>query len=542
MSSNAAELLEEVRRLLELRGENPFKVRAYEKAIDTVSGRMDLLERARAGTLTELPGIGQGIADVLTEFLVHGHSSIRDELAQSIPPALLELTKIPGLGPKKAKQLIDELGISSIGELEYACRENRLLKVKGFGEKVQQKILDAICFHAQGRGKQRLADAFVVAEKALHALQTAAQGHRISETGELRRRLEIVNGIDFLLDVPAEATKARNAVEGVLASFRETLNLAVPIRLHFSEPDRFGYELARTTASPSHWKAIGAPAEFSAPTEQEFYDKLGIAWIPPEARETGEEVGLARRGELNGLLPWEGVRGIFHNHTTMSDGKATLEEMVVAAKKLGFSYIGISDHSQSAFYAQGLKPDRLLEQEKEIRKVQEKHPEIRVFWGIESDILADGSLDYEPKILKRFDFVVASIHSRFKMDRQQMTERVLSAIRDPHTRFIGHLTGRLLLERSGFELDMEKVIAEAAAHDVALEINSHPMRLEIDWRFGPSLRRHGTKVSINPDAHDTEGLKDVRYGVAMARKALLPSALVVNSGSVEEVERWLMRR
>ena len=245
---------------------------------------------------------------------------------------------------------------------------------------------------------------------------------------------------------------------------------------------------------------------------------------------------------MSEILPWDGIQGVFHNHTNRSDGVASLEEMVLAAKRLGYRYLGISDHSQSAFYAQGLRVPTLLEQEQEVRDLQEKHPEIRIFWGIESDILADGALDYEPEILAKFDFVVASVHSRFNMEREAMTDRILEAVRNPHTRFLGHATGRLLLGRKGYDVDMERVIAEAAQHDVAIEINANPARLDIDWRWGPQLRRCKTLVSVNPDAHDTEGLEDTRYGIAVARKALLPAGLVVNSRSVAEVERWLARK
>lgn len=235
------------------------------------------------------------------------------------------------------------------------------------------------------------------------------------------------------------------------------------------------------------------------------------------------------------------MRGIFHNHTTRSDGAATLEQMVLGAKKLGYEYIGISDHSQSAFYAQGLKQPDLLAQEREVRELQQKHPEIRIFWGIESDILADGELDYEHAVLKKFDFVIASVHSRFKMEREAMTDRILHAIRNPATRFLGHATGRILLGRAGYDLDMERVIDEAARHDVAIEINANPARLDIDWRWGPKLRASHTRVSINPDAHEVAGLEDTRYGIAMARKALLPASLVVNARGVREVEKWLKR-
>jgi DNA polymerase (family 10) len=541
-SAEAAELLAEIKRLMELKGENPFKVRAFDKAADAIAGIGDLGSRAKAGTLTEIPGVGKGIAEVLTEFLLKGTSRARDELREGLPPGLLELTQIPGLGPKKALQVIEELDIHSVRELEYACRENRLLKLKGFGAKAQQKILDGIQFMTQNAGQQRLGDALAPALALLEALREAMGDARVSDAGALRRRMETLAELDYLIEAESKAEPAvHRKVEAVVAKFRAAQAGLPEIRLHFAPPRRFGYELARLTATSAHWEALGSPAPFEAPSEEEFYAKLGLPGIPPEARETGEEVRLAKQGKLADLLPVDGIRGVFHNHTLRSDGTATLEQMVVGAKSLGFQYIGISDHSQSAFYAQGLKTPTLLEQEREVRAVQEKHPDIRVFWGIESDILADGSLDYDAKVLKKFDFVVASIHSRFQMDREAMTDRILEAVRNPYTRFLGHATGRLLLGRRGYDLHMEKIIAEAAKRDVAIEINAHPARLDIDWRWGPQLRECGTKVSVNPDAHAVEGLEDTAYGVTVARKALLSRGLVVNSREVKEVERWLRR-
>lgn len=539
-NDNALELIEEIRRLMELKGENVFKVRAFEKAQQSLADVEDLHERARAGTLTELPGIGKGISEVLTEFLLHGTSKTRDELKASLPAGLIELTAVPGLGPKKALQLIEELGISSLSELEYACKENRLLKLKGFGEKVQHKILEGLAFQKGVAGKQRLSDAFETAEKLLPLLtETCGPRTRVSETGALRRRMEILSELDFLIEDGGPTLRAR--ADRALKDFSNQYGPGLPVRLQFAPSERFGYELAQSTATPESWKALGSPEPFDARTEEDFFAKLGVAFIPPETRETGEEVMLARSGALAELLPWNGVRGVFHNHTTRSDGAATLEQMVVAAKKLGYEYIGISDHSQSAFYAQGLKQPELLDQEREVRDLQQRYPEIRIFWGIESDILADGSLDYPSEVLKKFDFVVASVHSRFQMGREAMTDRLLHAIRNPATRFLGHATGRLLLGRAGYEVDMERVIQEAARHDVAIEINANPARLDIDWRWGPQLRASGTLVSVNPDAHETAGLEDTRFGIAMARKALLPASLVVNARSADEVAKWLKR-
>lgn len=535
---DAIELLEEIRHLMELKGENPFKIRAFEKAAQVLADSTEnLKERAQQGTLTELPGIGKGISEVLTEFLLQGHSTVRDDLFKSIPAGLLELTQVPGLGPKKAQVLIDELEIHSLSELEYACRENRLLKLKGFGDKLQQKILEGLAFLKSSQGQLRICDAEPLAAALEELLAHSMKGSQISSTGELRRKMETVASLDFLVE--------GDAPKGILKEldvFKKKSNCKIEIKLHESKPGFFGYELARTTASPEHWEALGSPKAFAAKDEAAFYSKLDLPVIPPEMRETGEEIKLSRAKKLDQVLNEKDLKGVFHNHTTRSDGSATLEEMVVAAKKLGYSYIGISDHSQSAFYAQGLKVPDLLEQEKEIKKIQDKHPEIRIFWGIESDILADGSLDYDHAVLKKFDFVVASIHSRFQMDRETMTQRILEALRNPYTRFLGHATGRLLLGRKGYDLDMEKVIAEAARRDVAIEINANPARLDIDWRWGECLRENEALVSINPDAHDIEGLQDTRYGVTVARKALLPTGLVVNSRSIKEVEKWLARK
>lgn len=554
------DLLSEMKTLMELRGENPFKIRAFDKAADTVAGLgsgEDWLARAKAGTLTEIPGIGKGISAVLTEFLLEGKTTERDALAANLPEGLLEFTKVPGLGPKKAIAVIEALGIKTLGELEYACRENRLLKLKGFGEKVQAKILEGVRFLMATSGQLKLSDAFPVAEKLLPIFAKAAnEGRhpgggnlRVSETGALRRRLETLSALEFLVEtLPGE--KAVKATEAkLLAALAETAGprgasaIPLPVKFTFAETSRYGTELARTTATAESWAATTLGHSVPEVSDEgQFFERLELAWIPPEMRESGEEVELARAGEIGAVVGWNDLEGCFHNHTTRSDGVATLEEMVLGAKARGMKYLGISDHSKSAFYAQGLAEAALAEQEKEIRDVQSRHPDIRIFWGIESDILADGSLDYDSKWLERFDFVVASIHSRFQMDRATMTERILQAVRNPKTTMLGHLTGRLLLGRKGYEIDVEKIIRECAERGVAIEINAHPSRLDIDWRWGRTLREAGCFVSVNPDAHEVAGLDDVKYGICVARKALLPRALVVNSRNLAGVESWLATR
>jgi DNA polymerase (family 10) len=544
----ASELLSDLHRLLTLKGENPFKIRAFEKASTLLAevSEETLKAHAQAGTLTTLEGVGKGISDVLTEYLLSGRCSMKEEIEASLPAGLLEFTELPGLGPKKALQLIEELDLHSLSELEYACRENRLLGLKGFGEKLQARILEAIAFRKSTAGSLRIDDALRVSESLLESLKKASE-LRVSVVGELRRRLETVSALEFLVESPPSGgAAARARVDEALVSWKLSQPSGVPrISVDFCPSARFGSEQARLTASEGHWKALAEGGRKPLPEasdEEEFYAALKLPFIAPECRETGEEVALARTGGLTELVCESDIQGVFHAHTTRSDGIGSLEEMVKTAQTLGYRYLGITDHSQSAFYAQGLKPDTLREQEREIRTLQEKYPDLRIFWGIESDILADGGLDYDEATLARFDFVIASIHSRFQMDREQMTERLVRAIRNPATRMLGHLTGRLLLGRPAYALDIEKVIEEAAAHDVAIEINAHPARLDIDWRWGPKLREKRCWVAINPDAHSPSGLSDTRYGVTVARKALLPRNLVLNTRTVTEVESWLKRR
>lgn len=557
-TAEITELLSEMKKLMELKGENPFKIRAFAKASETLEFLGDAenwTARAREETLTEIPGIGKGIAGILKDYILEWKTDARDELAASLPEGLLELVKVSGLGRKKAIQLIEELQIKTLGELEYACRENRLLKLKGFGQKVQAKILEGVQYLMQTQGQLRLVDAFPLAEAILPVLSSVLIGHgknlRVSETGALRRRMETLSELEFLIETsPSTDTKSLDK------EFRDALksekitgagkSLPLHVTFYFSPTSHFGTELVRTTGTPEAWSALEAISTaktslVSVPASDEavFFSQLSIAWIPPEMRETGEEVGLAQTGALSEVLGWKDLKGCFHNHTNRSDGVATLEEMVLGAKARGMDYIGISDHSKSAFYAAGLGEPELLIQEREIRALQEKHPDIRIFWGIESDILADGSLDYEDSVLKRFDFIVASVHSRFQMDRTTMTERILQAVRNPYTTMLGHLTGRLLLGRKGYDLEFERIIRECGERGVGIEINANPARLDIDWRWGPELRRENCMVSVNPDAHEVDGLDDIRFGICVARKALLPKSLVLNSRCVSDVADWL---
>ncbi len=539
-------LLRDVYEVLQLSGGNPFRLRAYEKALK-VLGELPEAEfgkRLQAGTLQELDGIGKGIEGLLAEYGTTGKSLERDQLAAELPEGLREMAKIPGLGPKRARQVIEDLDVHTLIELEYACRENRLQKMKGFGEKLQKQVLEGIEFLKSQQNLKSWVDARPVFQAVQKLLQERlGKGLRVEPVGAFARRLETLEKLEILIVAEAKDQKTlQKKADALLKEWREDSKERFPIQLHWTSPQSFGGTSVKLASSEAHWKALKIKTAPDSESEVDFYRKLKLPWIPPESRETGEEVAMARTPQWDKLVGWNDVQGVFHTHTTRSDGKADLDSMVRRARDLGYRYIGISDHSQSAFYARGLKEDDLKSQEKEIRQVQERYPEIRVFWGVESDILQDGSLDYPDRVLKKFDFVIASIHSRFKMERQEMTDRILKAIRHPSTRFIGHLTGRLLLGRKAYDIDIPRLIQEAKDHDVAIEINSHPTRLDIDWRWGPEIREVQMLTSINPDAHSLEGLEDTVHGIGLARKALLPRDQIINTWKVEQVASWLSRK
>ncbi len=541
------EFLKEHALVLKLSESNPFKIRAIEKARDVLKKETsDWLSQIEQKKLTQLPGIGKGIEALLTELYRTGRSKEHQELKQTLPKGLMELVQLPGLGPKKAKELVDQLGVRTIGELEYACRENRLTSLKGFGDKMQTKVLKAIEFQKSTQGQHLWVEIQWLCKQLLSELQKSrGADRRVEVVGPFQRKVEVIDCLQFLLEVHSDEDtealdrKLKKKIESIL----KRAGIQTKVELFYSLRSEFGTRQVRLTSSEVHWKSLKAPKTVKASTEKTFYQKLSLEWIPPECRETGEEINFARKQNLDdSLVGWNDVQGVFHNHTTFSDGSATLEQMVKRARDLGFQYIGISDHSQTAFYANGLKKDQIEKQHREVETLREKYPDITIFWGIESDILKDGALDYPSGILKKFDFVIASIHQRFKLDRKEMTARLLKAIENPHTRFVGHISGRLILGRPPYDLDMEALIQAASKHNTAIEINANPRRLDIDWRYGSIMRKHRLLTSINPDAHSLEGLEDTIHGITVARKALLPKKNVISTWSRKEVGDWLKQK
>lgn len=561
-----AQFLNEIALFLELKGENQFKVRAYQNAARTVELlNEDLRELIKSGKIKEIKGIGKTLADNITELVVTGNLTYYQELKQSIPLGLLEIIKIPGLGPKKAAKLYDALGIASIAELEYACRENRLIELKGFGPKSQENILKGIDHIKKYRGQFIYADVFLEGEKLIADLKECADVIDISIAGSLRRFKEIVKDIDILvsskdslkvMDFFTELSQVTEVISKGATKTSVTLHSGINVDLRVVAPDEFYYALHHFTGSKEHNTALRHRAKtmgikineyglfqgeerIEVDSELGFFQALGLSYIPPELRENMGEIEAAQEGKLPNLLEFGDIQGVFHIHTNYSDGRDTLEELVAEAKKAGFKYLGISDHSQTAVYAGGLKVAAILKQKKEIDKFNEANPDFYVFQGIESDIHADGSLDYPDDILKEFDFVIASIHSGFSITGEKATQRLIKAMENPYLTMLGHPTGRILLGREGYGPDMQKVIQAAKENKVIIELNASPYRLDIDWRYLKSAKEKGVLISINPDAHRKKELYDTVYGVKMARKGWLEKKDVFNTLSVEEVKEYL---
>ena len=557
--------LEQLATLLELHGENAFRVRAFSGAARQIKGLEEAVQdRLAAGTLREVKGIGPAIAEVLSELVASGDCALHRELMARTPAGLLELMELPGLGPRKVRVIHEGLGIQSLGELEYACLENRLLTLEGFGPKTQDKILAAIAFHKRHRGLMLAGDLRAPAERLQHALAGLPGVKAVLPAGALARRLEVLERADLVVvgaDLDALAPElvripgweAGEAVEGSLTGRYDG---ACPVRLVPATVEDAGWVQLMETGSTAFLDALEAMApaagavasrfqgggEPAFATEAEVFAALGLPHVPPERREDGDIVSLARQGELPPMITLKDLTGVFHVHTTDSDGAASIEAMARAALARGWTYLGISDHSEAAAYAHGLDRERLALQRAEIDRVQRLLPQIRLFHGIEADILMDGSLDYDDETLLGFDFVVASIHQRGGLDREAMTARLVRATSHPCVTMIGHLTGRLLLAREPYAFDLEAVFDAAAANGVAIELNANPHRLDLDWRDVPAARARGLAIAINPDAHSIPGLDDTAFGIDMARKAGLAPAEVFNTRSASEMHDYLEAR
>lgn len=551
-NKDIARRLSETGSLIELTGGNAFRARAFDRAARSIRG----LDRPAAellsdDTLTDVDGVGDAMAEHVRDLIDTGSFEQRDELLNAVPTGLLDVLRVKGLGVKKVRALWDELGVTSLDDLEAAAEADRVTSLDGFGAKTQQNILENVGRLRRYLSQSRYREALQATAPVLEALRAHPAIDRAEPTGALRRQMETVERVRLLVLGPddAVATVLGDAFDDGPApiddGFEGTLPGGLPVQVHVSTPDGFGTDWWRTTGSAAHCSAF--VERFGAPTphadEADVFADAGIDAVPPELREARGELEAAATGALPDLLTVDDLRGSLHNHSTYSDGAHSLRDMAEAARDRGLEYFGISDHSQSLKVASGLTPEEVRQQREEVDAINDAFAAsgdaFRLFHGIESDVLGDGSLDYADDVLDGFDFVVASVHTGFNMTEAEATERLVTAIANPHTRILGHPTGRLLLVREGYAIDHAAVIEACAEHGVAIELNANPYRLDLDWRWVHQAVDAGVLISVNPDAHATDELDNVRWGVAAARKGWLTADRCLNAKSLDAFTAWL---
>lgn len=527
-----ANILETTAHLLELLEENSFKIKALLFAAYKIDRIGSDLSTYTLAELDKIEGIGKGIAQKIHEIIQTGTTQELTQLKSEIPPGVIQMLGIKGIGSKKLRVLWKELHIESPGELLYACYENRLVTLKGFGEKTQESIQKAIEFALAHEGKSLYSDIEVLAEKQIHLLQKQYPHHLFAYSGDFHRKCEIIESLDLLTTFKP------------IEYIRNFEQFPIKVNIMVTEPEEFWRVLFNTSASTAFLEAFYASYSFptNALSEEDVFLKNKLPFIIPAARESAQALEMAQNGSIHDVVQFSDIKGMLHIHTQYSDGKNTLEEMAQAVKNLGMDYIGITDHSQSAFYAGGLKVEAIEKQHQEIEEWNKNSNNFKILKGIESDILIDGRLDYEDDILQRFDFVIASVHSVLKMDIEKATQRLIKAIESPFTTILGHLSGRLLLSRPAYPLDMNKIIDACAANHVIIELNANPYRLDIDWRYIQTCVQKGVYISINPDAHSIKGLDDIHYGLLAAQKGLLKKQYCFNTQSLESISQWLKKK
>jgi len=545
-NSSLADYLKLTAQLLEIRGENSFKVNAYSQAAFKIDKYPESISQLiHQGRLGAVDGIGTSIKAALEEIVKNNSFTLLTELLDQTPAGILELLKIKGLGPKKVAVVWHQLGITTPGELLYACIENRLLELKGFGQKTQENIKKAIEFLQASIGLAHFASVAQEIKGWLPELEKLTEG-RVWLSGEMRRESPIIREVLILLDsgtpqllMDALVSSPRlTAVQQTDQGIKASLKISeIPVTLKIISEDIIN-ELIISSADPKHLEEVGIPLNEPLSTEEEWYAKADLPCIPPTQREGKGEVARARKvGILPDIKPSD-LKGVLHLHTRWSDGLNTLEEMAIAAQKLGYQYLGVTDHSKSAVYANGLSEGRVEAQQVEIQYLNKKLFPFKIFSGIEADILGDGSLDYSPEILSTFDFVIASIHSHLNMTEEKAMLRLLNAIENPYTTILGHLTGRLLLARAGYPVNHKLIIDACANNNVVIELNANPWRLDIDWEWISYAVEKGVKISINPDAHSIAGYQDIHWGISAANKSGVGSIPIFNTLSTAEIENW----
>lgn len=530
----------ELGQLMELHKDNPFKIRSYSNAYIKLRKLDTPLAEMSPEAIGALPGIGPAITSKIGELTSSGKMETLEKWRSKTPAGVREMLKIDGFGPKKIRTIWQDLGVETIGELMYAVNENRLVELKGFGAKTQEDLRQRLLFFQRSKGQFYYRDLIGPAQELLDLLQqTFGEGVRSELTGELRRAVTTPQAIEILTTASSAELSALAedeqiiGLEGVSENSYQARYQELPLKIYSCTADNWGSRQFRYSGSSTFiqtFAGLQPSTDFSdLPTEADVFDRAGLQFLPPELRETEWGLGLAKAGQVPELLQVGDIRGVVHSHSTYSDGIHSLRAMAEAARDRGYGYLVITDHSQAAFYANGLKEGRVREQWAEIDELNEELTPFRIIKGIESDILNDGSLDYPDEVLSGFELIIASVHSNLRMDQAKATQRLLTAIQHPYTHMLGHPTGRLLLSREGYPIDHEAVIQACAEHRVAIELNANPARLDLDWSWIPYAMECGVPISINPDAHATGGIDDIQYGVLAARKGGLTKAACLNT-------------
>lgn len=536
-------------KLMDIHGENSFKSKSYSIAAYHIEKLTKEIEEMDDAELYSQKGIGESLGKKIREIQHTGRLDLLDKIYEKTPPGIIEMLDVKGLGPKKIAIIWKEMGIETIGELEYACNENRLAAVKGFGAKTQQSILENILYKRSNEGLHQWAYAKLVANELMTRLQKVFPENLFSTTGDLRRQLDIIATIELISDVEKAILQEQfqQIPEVVINDENEFLAIQIPnqpaIKIFLTNKSSFYKTLFTTTGSEDFLKAFLEKYTIPeiAESEESIFTQNQLQYIPPALRETDLYLSKAASNNLPTLIQPADIKGIIHSHSTWSDGLDKLEAMAKAARDKGFEYLVISDHSQAAYYAQGLTPEQIAAQHQEIDALNEKLAPFKIFKSIEADILGDGNLDYSESVLKTFDLVIASVHSNLKMTEEKSMSRLLAAIKNPFTTILGHPTGRLLLSRPGYPIDHKTIIDACAEHKVVIEINAHPKRLDIDWRWIEYALEKNVLLSIDPDAHSIQGFNDIYYGVMSAQKGGLTAKYNLSSFSLAEFEAFLIQ-
>lgn len=540
-------------KLMDINGENPFKSKTYSIAAYHIEKLGFPLSKTEKNSIASIKGLGPSVAQKIIELLETGTMAALQEMIDATPPGVQEMLHIKGLGPKKINTVWKEMGIASIGELEYACNENRITRYKGFGAKTQANVLEAIRFYNQHIGHFLFAQIHEVFPSIISYLENIFGEKNILVTGDYRRQLLTIKELQFVVTNSKEQIKSKfetayppELLEDTDTSLLYKLYNGLKLRIYFGEENIFRKQFL-TSASEDFLEAFFKETDkqlFNTTdfeNEQQIFEKANLPIIASYFRETKTAVSLAKQNKLPNAIELKEIKGIIHNHSNWSDGSNSIEELATDLIKNGFEYLVMSDHSKTAAYANGLSEDRIAQQHIYIDELNKKLAPFKIFKSIESDILNDGRLDYDNAILKTFDLVIASVHSNLYMNEEKAMQRLLKAIENPYTTILGHPTGRLLLSRNGYPIDHVKIIDACAANKVAIEINANPYRLDLDWKWIPYAIEKGVLLSINPDAHSIGGLYDIKYGVLAAQKGGLTSANNLSSFSLRQFEGYLSK-